>query len=53
MNTDELLEEIRELRQDIKELKKEFFLFKGRATGLIAFLTAASSYVIDIIKHKH
>lgn len=54
MNSDELLTEIRELRQDIKELKKEFYLFKGKSAALITFLTAVSSYIVDLIKHgKH
>lgn len=52
MNDNELLAEIRELRNDIKELKKEFYLFKGKSLSLISILSVVASYVMDYIK-KH
>jgi len=52
MKDNDLLDEIRELRRDIKELKKEFYLFKGKSLGLISILSVLASYLMDIIK-KH
>jgi hypothetical protein len=52
MTNDELLEEIRELRKDVKRLHEEFFLFKGKAFGFITLLSTVISYAIDFIKHK-
>jgi uncharacterized membrane protein YukC len=63
MTNDQLLQEIRELRNDVKdarkefhkelgELKKEFFIFKGKAFGFITLLSVLIGYAIDLIKHK-
>lgn len=63
MDNKELLTEIRELRADVKEarkefhkelseLKKEFFIFKGKAFGLITVLSTLIGYAVDLFKHK-
>jgi hypothetical protein len=63
MTNQELMREIRELRTDMKEahieqareiadLKKEFYLFKGKAFGFISILTTGIGFLIDYIKHK-
>lgn len=48
MDNKELLEEIRLNRQEIRELKQEFFIFKGKAFGFMAAVAVA----IEIIKRK-
>ena len=35
MTNQEIMNEIRELRNDVKDLKKEFYLFKGKAFGFL------------------
>lgn len=52
MDNKDLLEEIRMVREDIKELQKEFFVFKGKSLGFISILTFIASFVVDYIKGK-
>jgi hypothetical protein len=63
MDNKELFTEIRELRADVKdarrefhkelnELKREFFLFKGKAFGFITLLSTVIGYAIDLLKNK-
>ena len=52
MDNKDLLEEIRMVREDIKELRSEFFLFKGKAFGFIAAMSAFFGFFIDHVKHK-
>ena len=39
MNYQELLEEIRENRKEIRKTREEFHIFKGKAYGFIALLS--------------
>lgn len=52
MTNEDLLAEIRELRQDIKELKKEFYIFKGKAFSFISILSVGINYLIQFITNK-
>jgi hypothetical protein len=40
------------LEKEIKDLKKEFYLFKGKAFGFISILTTGIGFFIDYLKHK-
>jgi hypothetical protein len=59
----ELLQEIKEarnetkedfesLRRELAELKREFYLFKGKAFGFISVLTTIASFAIEYAKRK-
>lgn len=48
MDNTELLEEIRLNREEIKNLQKEFFIFKGKAFGFLTVLVALA----EIVKNK-
>ena len=63
MTNQEIMKELRELRKEqvdshkemqaeIKELKKEFYLFKGKAFGFISLLTTGVGFLVDYLKHK-
>jgi hypothetical protein len=63
MTNEEIVAEIRELKNDMQEahkeqreemaeLKKEFYLFKGKAFGLISFLTTGIGFFINYLKDK-
>ena len=63
MTNEQLLEEIRELRKDVKEefrmmrqdssdLKKEFYIFKGKAAFLMATLSMVFSVVANYFRDK-
>lgn len=64
MTNQELYEQIKELRQEMKDcfqkqqedhqkLHKEFYVFKGKALGFLSFLSVIFSYAIDYIKGHH
>ena len=63
MTNQELMQEIKELkeemqsahkeqREEMRELKKEFYLFKGKAFGFISILTTGIGFLFDYLKHK-
>lgn len=63
MTNQEIMQEIKELRKEqldshkemqleLKDLKKEFYLFKGKSIGMISFLSVIVGYAIDFFKHK-
>ena len=63
MTNQELMREIKELKEDMqaahreqreemRELKKEFYLFKGKAFGLISILTTGIGFFINYLKDK-
>lgn len=63
MTNEEIVAEIRELkndmqdahkeqREEMRELKKEFYLFKGKAFGLISILTTGIGFFISYFKDK-
>jgi len=52
MDNKDLLEEIRLVRKDIRDLNREFYIFKGKAFGMIAGLSAFFGIFIDQIKTK-
>jgi len=45
MNNETLYREIVAMRKDIKELQKEFYIFKGKAFGFLAVV----SVVINLV----
>lgn len=49
MDNTELLAEIRLMREDMKELQKEFYIFKGKAFGFITLLSFLVSFIKDLI----
>ena len=63
MTNEELMREIKELKEDMqaahreqreemRELKKEFYLFKGKAFGLISILTTGFGFFINYLRDK-
>lgn len=63
MTNEEIVAEIRELKNDMQEahaeqrkemaeLKKEFYLFKGKAFGFISILTTGFGLIFDYLKNK-
>jgi uncharacterized membrane protein YukC len=48
----EQAEQHREMQKELSELKKEFFVFKGRSLGFITFLTTGIGFLFDYLKHK-
>lgn len=63
MTNQELMQEIKDLRKEqseqhremqseLKELKKEFYIFKGRTLGMVSVLTTFISLAIEFIKGK-
>jgi hypothetical protein len=63
MNNKELMEEIRILRKEqqaahadltkeMQELKKEFYIFKGKAFGFISLLTVIFNVAFSYVFHK-
>lgn len=52
MDNEELLAEIRLVREDIKELQREFYIFKGKSFGVIAVLSVVFSFLSDFIKQR-
>ncbi len=44
--------ESEKIQDELKELKKEFYLFKGKAFGFISVLTTGISLLVDFLKHK-
>jgi hypothetical protein len=52
MDNKELLEEVRLIREDIRELHKDFYAFRGKAFGMIAGLSMFFGLLADHIKNK-
>lgn len=52
MTNQELLEEIRENRREIKKLHKDFYIFKGKAYGFIALLSIIINAAITLFLKK-
>ncbi len=48
----ENLEESRLIRAEMSDLKKEFYLFKGKAFGFMGLLSILFSIAVDFIKGK-
>jgi hypothetical protein len=44
--------ESEKIQDELKELKKEFYLFKGKAFGFISVLTTGITFLVDFLKHK-
>lgn len=53
MDIENVLAEIRENREEIRKLHKEFYLFKGKAFGFLSILSVAVNFLVDFIKHKN
>lgn len=49
MTNIELFEEIKETRKDVKQLHKDFYIFKGKAYGFIALLSVVTNVVIALL----
>ena len=56
MTNQELYEEIKELRKEIREdlkaLQQDFFLFKGKAFGFISLLSVVTSLAFNYLIKK-
>lgn len=63
MNNEELLAEIKELRKDMKsgfqeqkvdhlDLRKEFYIFKGKAMGFMGTTSVIFAFFVDYLKKK-
>lgn len=52
MTNQELMEEIKALRKDIKDLSKEFYIFKGKAFGFISLLTVIFNLAFNLFINK-
>jgi hypothetical protein len=53
MENGELLTEIRMLRSEITDLKKEFYIFKGKAFAFISILSVIGNFLVEYVKgHK-
>jgi hypothetical protein len=51
-NRKEQKSESEKIQDELKELKKEFYLFKGKAFGFISVLTTGITFLVDFLKHK-
>jgi hypothetical protein len=52
MDNKDLLQEIRLVREDIKDLQKEFYIFKGKAFGFISLMSFVFSIFSSYLKDK-
>mgnify|MGYP000217016017 FL=1 len=52
MTNQELIEEIRENRKEIKKIHEQFYLFKGKAYGFIAILSIVVNASIAYFTRK-
>ena len=52
MNTDHLLEEIRENRKEIQRLHKEFYIFKGKTFGFLSVLSVVVNLAFEYMFKK-
>lgn len=52
MDNKDLLDEVRLVREDIKDLQKEFYIFKGKAFGFMGAISLFFSIVSHFIKDK-
>ena len=52
MTNQELMEEIRENRKEIKKIHEQFYLFKGKAYGFIAILSIVVNASIAYFTRK-
>ena len=50
MTNQELLEEIRENRREIKKLHEDFYIFKGKAFGFMSLMGIIINTIIHFIK---
>ena len=52
MTNQELYEELKAVREDIGDLTKEFYLFKGKAFGFIIVLSGLINAGISLLNSK-
>ncbi len=52
MTNKELYEEIKEIREDIQGLSKEFYIFKGKAFGFMTLMSAVFGFIADFVIKK-
>ena len=50
MTNQDLYDELKELRKDVKILNKEFYIFKGKAFGFIALLSVLFNTGLHFLK---
>lgn len=49
MTNQQLLDEIRENRKEIKRLHEDFYIFKGKAYGFIALLSIITNAALSFV----